>query len=184
MSDSRYASRPVLALSRWILDNTIRIDDYPEFLPEDRLTHHLECNDLSVLETILKSFFPKPGEALRLAKKVAYSYPRVFCILLEIQRLSYLEAFVDEDKLSDKHLPFDSEPATFPPDLSDTTFFSTFHERQWRYCAADLKYMQTKHLNEKQPLPITKKIRRAGGASSEVYEIEVVPRYNSLIVSS
>lgn len=108
-------------------------------------------------------------------------YLRVFTILTLIGKGAYIEHFAEHDNLSDTHLPFLSKPAHFPTDPADKTFWDSFFEKQFVFCAHHFYYYENyKQLEELCILPIISKELLAQGGSAAIYKIKLHPFYNKL----
>lgn len=116
------------------------------------------------------------------ADVILKGYLKNFAILLSLDHGKLIEWFLQHDSLSDKKLPFETCPPTFPQ-TSDPNFFNTFSRRQWMFCAPAFSYR--KHyiwaLNDGCVLPIVEKEELGRGGSSVTYKIRLHPCYDRLV---
>ena len=115
---------------------------------------------------------------------VARHCPKVFAILTCIGYPEFIYAFVGEDQLQDRRLPFGSDKkALFPFVEPGQTFFDDFEREQWRFCVEELKFGHA-HMtfDGRQILPIKKvtAIERGVGVSAIVHKIVIHGEYDSL----
>lgn len=109
------------------------------------------------------------------------SYPRVFTILVLIGKGRYIEHFVQHLNLCDLHLPFLEKPAHFPIDPNDPTFWESFYEKQFAFCAHHFhNNVNYTKLEERCVLPIIKKEVLGQGGSAAIYKIVLHPDYDRL----
>ena len=108
-------------------------------------------------------------------------YFRVFTILIIIGKGRYIEHFVQHHNLRDTHLPFLEKPAHFPIDPNDPTFWNSFYERQFAFCAHEFRYNESyTKLENRCILPIISKEVLGQGGSAAIYKIKLHAYYDQL----
>ena len=175
---------------RWVKENSIchtgrpANPDDPAFLPDDRLSTYLESNDHHNLSNLLVAIYE--NEAIEVqSKEILSSYSKVFCILICIGKIKFLERFVEWDDLKDTHLPFtpNNPPNHFPIDSNCPDFFKRFCKAQWRFCAPELVFTFNRNLDKDCVMPFTSKTLITEGDSANsarIYKIELHVKYNGL----
>ena len=109
------------------------------------------------------------------------SYMRVFTILILIGKGRYIEHFVEHLNLRDHQLPFLEKPAHFPTDPDDPTFWASFYEKQFAFCAHHFRYNENyTKLEDLCILPIISKEMLRSGGSAAIYKITLHPYYDQL----
>ena len=148
------------------------------FVPSSKVQAYFQ--DIDNIEQILAALYG-PSELPINAQEIKRKYAKVFCILLLIGKGCYIDSFVSHGNLSDNHLPFYEQPQSFPPSSSTAPdFFERFHNRQWEFCTPDFEQDMNKKFEAKEILPIISKKELAGGASANIYRIELHEEYNLL----
>ena len=109
-------------------------------------------------------------------------YIRVFTILILIGKGRYIEHFVQHPNLRDTRLPFLEKPTHFPIDPNDPSFWVSFYEKQFAFCAhcfgQNENYIK---LEDLCVLPITSKEPLARGGSAAIYKIKLHSYYDQLL---
>ncbi|KAH8764699.1 hypothetical protein F5882DRAFT_17727 [Hyaloscypha sp. PMI_1271] len=105
----------------------------------------------------------------------------MFYILVEIRQGRFINHFSERGH-SNRILPFDPNhlPAAFPIDTTNPEIYKKFYNKQWRFCAPDLKPITTIHYHPNQILPIISKEKIIGAGSAILYNIKVHSSYNKL----
>lgn len=175
------------AFHRWMRENFIStgLAGDGKFLPYDLISTHLESNGYAVLNSLLSAIYQ--GQAIPInAKEVVGAYSRVFCILIYIGKINFLQRFMECDDLNDAHLPFTERPRQFPIDSSLPELFTAFCNAQWIFCPSSLNTNCSRRLNEKEVLPLISRKLIGKGSSAEIFLIDIYGLYNSLnfLVSS
>lgn len=170
---------PVQEFHRWLRKNLIstgNTDVDSTFLPPDKLSEYLDHN----LERMLSEIYKGDENGIHY-KQISSGYSAVFCILLRIGQIKFLQRFLDEDTLKDIHLPLNPEqkPTKFPIDTHDSDFYEKFCAEQWRFCPPLMEPI-IKNFEKDRILPFESKELIAEGGSAYVYKISVYPYYNSL----
>ena len=88
------------------------------FVPESDLQHYLKRETIVKILRVL-------GIRHHSADVILKDYLKNFAILLSLDHGKLIEWFLQYDSLSDKKLPFETCPPTFPQ-TSDPNFFNTF----------------------------------------------------------
>ena len=150
------------------------------FCPELNLKDYF--SDHNQLEGILRCVLPSTGPLPVRAYNIQTKYTKIFAILLYIGKGKFIKRFDQYNSLSDEKLPFDTCPEDFPSDVEDMdkSFFGSFYERQWMFCAPNLSYERFKNFQPRMILPIVSREELGTGGSSTTYKIEVYPAYNHL----
>lgn len=152
------------------------------FVPSSKVQAYFQ--DIDNIERILAALYG-PSELPIDAQEIKRKYAKVFCILLLIGKGCYIDSFLSRGNLSDNHLPFYERPQSFPPSSSTAPdFFEAFFDRQWEFCTPDFEQNMNKNFEAKEILPIISKQELAGGASANIYEIELHEEYNLLNLGS
>lgn len=108
-------------------------------------------------------------------------YIRVFTILTLIGKGRYVEHFIQHPNLRDNQLPFLEKPAHFPTDPNDRTFWDSFYEKQFAFCAHHFRYNENyTKLEDLFILPIVSKEALGQGGSAAIYKIKLHPYYDRL----
>ena len=108
-------------------------------------------------------------------------YIRVFTILILIGKGRYIEYSVQHHNLRDIHLPFLEKPAHFPTDPNDPTFWDSFYEKQFAFCAHCFRYNENYiKLEGLCILPIVSKEVLGQGGSAAIHKIKLHPYYDQL----
>ena len=107
-------------------------------------------------------------------------YPKVFTILLSINRGTYIRGFMERAGLEDSKLPFRARPSNFPDHQLDP-FWPKFESNQWMFCAPEIHYnrsMDWRNPNLILPFQYVKLLD--SGATATTYLIKINPSYNRL----
>ncbi len=174
------------AFHGWMRDNSITglaVDGDGIFLPYDIISKHLESDEYAILNDLLSALYQGQAVPIR-AKEVVGAYSRVFCVLLSIGKLNFLQRFMEYDELNDAHLPFIEHPRQFPVDTRSPEFFENFRNAQWKFCPPDIGVNCQRRLDERFILPFISRKPIGKGSSAEISSIEIYPLCNNLPVSS
>ncbi|RDW85934.1 hypothetical protein BP5796_04259 [Coleophoma crateriformis] len=153
------------------------------FVPLELIEEYFGADDNRRLSNVLEAVYPDESPLPVETSVVQESYLKVFCILLSIGRAAYICHFVEHDDLSDTRLPFsrDSKPSKFPISTTQPDFWDSFSEKQWTFCAAEMKYMMINHYFEADRiLPIVEREVLAQGGSAVVSKIKLHKSFNKL----
>ena len=145
-----------------------------DFIPFSAVQEYLGASQR--VEELLAALSAKNVDA----QYVRDHYLRSLAILLLIGQGPMIEHFVRYLSLKDNRLPFRTRPEDFPHS-SDSEFFDRFHEKQWQFCAVDLKYTMDLQLHKEEILPITQKEEIGRGGNANVFKIVVHSEYNNLV---
>lgn len=158
------------------------------FMPIDRVQKYFSDLHCLELKHILGELFP-PGDPvfeLVLPGDVLPKYVAVFCTLLFCGHGRYIEQFRQIPSLSDVVLPLDPQnpPAIFPdaPGLPD--FFRDFCKEQWRFCVPVFDSVADTSYEQDRVLPITFRRKLGGVGVACLWEIEIFPSYNKLVIEN
>ena len=130
------------------------------------------------IRTLLVELFDNTNRAPD-ADRVRTNYLRPFAILLSAGFGRWIRHFVDH-RYEDSHLPFSSKPRNFPQSTTQD-LFNEFCKKQWQFCAMQLDYDMSDHLENDCILPILGKEDIERGGSAILYKITVDKDYNNLI---
>lgn len=177
----------------WVQKNNVYAVQDPDtderraFIPLTVVEEHFREDSNARLKELLAAVFPPndfPNGSPVDPDEIFENYIRIFCILVEIGKGRFIE-FFSSWGYGDTMLPFDPDhiPAAsqFPIDTSDPEIYQKFCNKQWRFCAPDLKSPMTNvRYHPNRILPIIGKERIAGGGSAILYKIKVHSSYNKL----
>lgn len=150
------------------------------FVPLSQIETYFQ--DVSRVTRLLRSVLG-PDELLLSLPAIAKKYPRVFSILLLIGKGRFIQYFARYETLCDQRLPFEVKPQCFPTstETSDDSFFATFRDCQWQFCAHTFQPSDIDlHLGKETILPIVKREKLGSGASAVVFKINIHEAYNQL----
>ncbi len=147
------------------------------FIP--RSTLEKKFKEPGKVEGLLRALFGNSNDALPDADYIRNRYLRPFVILLCVGQGEMIYQFVEHESLQDRHLPFRAVPEGFPSSATGD-LWETFKKEQWGFCATDLEYNMSYHLNTDQILPVVDKERLGEGGSAVTHKITVHPDYDSL----
>lgn len=152
------------------------------YIPDPDLQAYFSGDKNRRLRNILReiSLVASSGPPRVSLNTIQRDYVKVFSILLCIRRGYYIAHFVRYEGLNDQRLPFDERPHHFPSAAnSDSDFFSSFYEKQWRFCAPIVEYKRHNEWQARRILPFVKD-KISGGGSATTYKIVLHPKYNFL----
>ena len=150
------------------------------FIPRTRLQAYLGQYDQ--VEKLLSALFgdEDPMSNPPDAGTIRQSYSKIFCILIAIGKGRFINHFI-EHGIEDRYLPFQSHPGNFPSATSDSSFFTTFYQQQWKFCVPELHKCFNKRFDANEwILPIKRKEELDHGGSAATYKIEVHEAYDQL----
>jgi hypothetical protein len=170
------------AFHGWMRNNfKLNSLDGKKFLPYDLISAHLESNEYAILNDLLGALYH--DQEVPRAKEVVGNYSRVFCILVSIGKINFLQRFMECDELNDAHLPFIECPRQFPVDAGLPQFFDVFRDAQWKFCPPKIEANCNRRLDGREILPFISKKSIGIGSSADIFSIEIYPLYNILPVS-
>ena len=179
-----HAASEIQELLDWVPKHCISGTNGPSatlnclFMPLPDLEAFLKAHNRT--NRLLRALYPQREHPVTVANLEA-SYIRVFTILVLIGKGRYIGHFVKHLNLDDLHLPFLEKPTHFPIDPNDSTFWTSFYERQFAFCAHHFRNNQDyKKLEELCVLPIVKKEVLGSGGSAAIYKIVLHPFYDRL----
>jgi len=110
------------------------------------------------------------------------SYLKTFCILLSIGAARYIRHFSEHNGLSDVRLPYNhtAKPPEFPISPSRPSLWADFCEKQWVFCAAEMKYKIHDSLEPNRILPIVERAVLGQGGSAVISKIVLHRSFNKL----
>jgi hypothetical protein len=112
------------------------------------------------LKAILAALF-QTGDPPDLARIIAERYTAVLCILLHLEKGSYIKFFTEHRNMDDQHLPFaPSMSRAYFPESFDPRFLELFCAQQWRFCypTFDRHRLWYEEFHGKLILPIMDKV--------------------------
>ena len=150
------------------------------FMPIDQIQAYFSRNKELELRSIIKEL---SFQTDLYPKDILRRYTAVFCTLLHCGHGEYIELLRHKPSLSDSYLPFSvkNPPPGFPHGPEEKSLLAKFCREQWRFCAAVMEDSDSdKHYEEEQVLPIVYRERLAGGATANLWKIELHPTYNKI----
>ena len=148
-----------------------------KFVPIGALKSYLTPSNIRELLNVIIG----PSNRIE-TENVVENFLRVFAILISIDKASYIHRFYENpSRLADSNLPFTNDH-DWHKDCQP--FFKEFHAKQWQFCAQEFKtdWMNDTLLNDERILPIIQIDRLKFGTDSSVYQIQLHPEYNLLVV--
>lgn len=154
-------------------------DDVAHYLPENALRRYFSVDHIPI---IYNQIYPHHEhvniipmyEPLHVRSK----YRKVLATLLYIGKAELLDAFLSDESLNDKHLPFYERSARFPGTEQD---FDVFFEAQWKFCVLAMEYRHIADWHERQILPYKVQRRKLGeGNTGKACLIKIHPAHNKL----
>lgn len=147
------------------------------FIVQQELDEYLKIHVRSLLEDVSPSINNR-----NFADAILEKAPRVFAILVLLDLAHYIESFLRYYNLCDRYLPFvddQTPPPHFPTE--EPGLFRRFYDAQWQFCAHEFgkSFQIDMVVHPRCILPITRKVVRAEGATSQLFEIEIHPAYDS-----
>ncbi|KAF2139612.1 uncharacterized protein K452DRAFT_320254 [Aplosporella prunicola CBS 121167] len=152
----------------------INPEKQPCFIPLRQVTEYLK--DTRRLRDILSELFL--GLDLPVSTETIQKYyPRIFLILVLIERGQYIERFVEHEELRDEKLPFHTKPENFPeiPDL-----YQQFYNQQWEFCPYTFVHQANEKIPAHRILPFTQYERCGNGGNASIHRVFLLPDYNKL----
>ena len=148
------------------------------FMPLPDLKKYLKAHDRT--KKLLLALYPEREHNV-IVEFLELWYIRVFTILTLIGKGRYIEHFVRHPNLRDPQLPFLEKPAHFPTDPNDPTFWQSFYQEQFTFCAHHFRHSENyTTLEDLCILPITAKEVLGSGGSAAIYKIKLHPHYDDL----
>ena len=134
------------------------------------------------LVDVLSAVFPREEPLPVDGSIVQDSYLKTFCILLSIGAARYIRHFCEHRSLSDLRLPYhhESKPHEFPISPSTQSLWDDFCEKQWVFCAAEMKYKINDSLEPSRILPIVERQILGQGGSAVISKIVLHKSFNKL----
>ena len=180
-----HAAVVIQELLEWVPKNCISGTNGPSaepnrpFMPLPDLEAYLKAHRRT--SKLLRASYPE-RDHLVVASFLEEWYIRVFTILILIGKGNYIEHFYQHTNLRDHKLPFLEKPAHFPIDPSDPTFWESFYEKQFIFCAHCFGHNEN-YIKLEDPcvLPITSKELLGRGGSAAIYKIRLHPYYDRLL---
>jgi len=151
-----------------------------EFVPFEQIKDWF--NEEDHLIDVLSAVFPGEDPIPVDGDVVQDSYLKTFCILLSIGAARYIRHFSEHSGLSDLRLPYhhDSKPPNFPIAPSRPKLWDDFCEKQWVFCAAEMKYRLNDSLEPDRILPIVERKVLGQGGSAVISKIVLHKSFNKL----
>ena len=187
---SRSASQPdhaalvIQELLEWVSKHYINGTNGPSatpnlpFLPLSDLEAYLKAESRTT--KLLRAIYSE-REPRVIVENLEKWYIRVFTILTLIGKGRYIEHFSQHQNLRDTQLPFLEKPTHFPSDPNDPTFWGSFYERQFAFCAHCFCYNENYvKLEDLCILPIVSKEVLGHGGSAAIYKIKLHSYYDQL----
>lgn len=182
MSPSLRSLDPALQeVLEWINRRRVQNESLPDFVPLTEVTEYFKNNTTLLKQAIKASFGGK--ESRPQLPSIADGFACIFCILISIGKGHFIDLFQTHD-LNDARLPFYDCPQSFPNDPGDDSFFGTFRDHQWRFCAPILQQRShTRRYTSNDILPYLDKqeIPGATGAGSTVYKVHIHADHDRLV---
>ena len=147
------------------------------FIPDPDIEAYFDS--VRPIKNLVAALFPDVATQVDL-EAIRKKYAKVFLILLQIGKGSFITSFLRYDSLSDQYLPFRIRPDLFPASTADVKFFESFYEHQWEFCARRFEPEIHQQFDDHLILPIIKKEKLGGGGSAVVHKIKIHAAYNKL----
>lgn len=179
---------PVNEAIRWLREHSITSCDGlstsgpsspRNFVPQKAVRSYFNYHRLI---PILDSVLPAGSNSGHIASQIldydaepGDGYLFVFLILLTSHQAADIEAFLYEDMLSDKHLPYRSRDL-FPHGID----FNAFKEHQSVFCAPAFSKNRRKHFSSDTVLPIEERVPIEGGQSATLSRIKLNAEFDHL----
>lgn len=174
--------RPYQDALRWLDDHGIEAcagdgSKTIKFLPPEAVRVHF---NESRLQTILSTIYPNNFDYCgQLAKRiVAHPAVLVFCVLLRLQKLQFIESFLRHDNLSDAHLPVPREGDDgFPRQGIDR---KAFYDMQQAFSTPRFRADMESEWPSERVLPVSKKELLVHANSAKIFMVEIHPEFDQL----
>lgn len=159
---------------KWIHDHTLYsiidldTEETTPFVPLDDARAYLAEGNPARLADILDELFLSQHLQVDYTT-ILKQYVAIFCILISMEKESFIQHFVDYD-LNDQKLPFDPshKPLGFPRGTGAGGLYGLFCETQWKYCVPLFKKNMTTRFRMDQILPIASSKKVADGSNGSV----------------
>ena len=176
--------RPLQAFHQFLQRSLIQtgnpVTSKKEFVPFEQIEEYFIEEDhlVDVLSAVFPGEEPIPVDG----SIVQDSYLKTFCILLSIGAARYIRHFSEHNGLSDLRLPYHhtSKPPDFPISPSRPKLWDDFCEKQWVFCAAEMKYKINDSLEPNRILPIVERKVLGEGGSAVISKIVLHKSFNKL----
>jgi hypothetical protein len=158
-----FGSDPVEEFNQWSRQAAFTSDEGRRFLPFSEVQKYLSNERIEELLTFIsvtsrhKMMFTRDGSII---EKIQTKYPRVFCILLRLEKGELIERFCRIEQLQDDCLPFtDPENLQRLTDYNDRRFWKDFCDQQWFFLPGITAVSRGDdvHFQESTILPITRR---------------------------
>lgn len=178
---------PVLQrFHHWLRDSTVtckitsedHISGSHQFVPYSAVEAKFKGDEDYSFAWDLRNAVLQSDRNIVAAQDIAETCPKVFCILLDLKQGACIAEFVHNDSLHDSRLPLDTCPKEFPrvyPEL-----FEDFRERQWKFCAPEMRNANDLKFKDERILPFVERQRIAEGGSATNDKVIIHSDYDRL----
>lgn len=149
------------------------------FIPISRVKTLVLREDTTGVPAILRAIYPEGRSGIDI-NRLKERYQRVFCILIRLEKVHYIEHFM-RNGLEDSKLPFDGPTPPYGfPGTKENTFYDAFRKEQQTFCAVEFEHRMDGCFNADRLLPITCMNVIKNGYSATVRQFRIHPDYDSL----
>lgn len=150
------------------------IEPEPLFVTPQALEDYFAETDVG--ERLVGAALKGAGRDIR-AKDILKNHLVTFTILVRIGKGEFVPLFLRRPRhLSDKQLPFHSEPAAWPIGVP----FDAFAREQWHFCPYNFEHLHNIEIETECILPIECCEEIGRGGSAIAYRVKINPQYDSL----